>query len=249
MGRRMRPIRAWLVHVEEWLRDSALVDLLGLQAEQFNDDRLARALGLLLPHLNAVWQELIERAVTTWGLDLHALCYDITSISFCGEYEEEELVRYGYSRNHRPDRKQIELAATVTAAGGIPIDYRPLAGNVADCTTPVENLHRLQAVLATLPLRAQAAPSLVISERGSASRDADLWQSAQPACSQTLSASLHLSLFALECPNETARTGRSPAIAPLSHAPSPLSASQCPKNVAAIPQLSGEVLTPCEIQT
>jgi|NGEPerStandDraft_6_1074524.scaffolds.fasta_scaffold40195_1 transposase len=154
-----------LVHVEEWIRDSALVDLLALQPEQFNDDRLARALDGVLPHLDAIWEEVIRRLVTTFPVDLSALCYDITSISFCGDYEEADLVRYGYSRDHRPDRKQIELAATVTAAGGIPIDYRPLAGNVADSTTPVENLHRLQALLALLPPRPAAAPNLVISDR------------------------------------------------------------------------------------
>ena len=38
-------------------------------------------------------------------------------------------------------------------------------GNVADRTTPVENLHRLQALLATLPPPRADTPSLVISDR------------------------------------------------------------------------------------
>jgi hypothetical protein len=154
-----------LVHVEEWVGRSALSELLGIEADQCNDDRLARTLDTLLPHLDAIWQDLVVAAVVTFGVDLRALCYDLTSLSFCGAYEEADLVRYGYSRDHRPDRKQIELAATVSAAGGIPLDYRPLAGNVADRATPVENLRRLQGLLALLPARPPGQRSLVISDR------------------------------------------------------------------------------------
>jgi transposase len=154
-----------LVHVEEWVGQSALPDLLGIEAGQCNDDRLARTLDTLLPHLDALWQDLVVAAMTTFAVDLSALCYDRTSISFCGVYEEADLVRYGYSRDHRPDRKQIELAATVTAAGGIPLDYRPLAGNVADRATPVEQVRRLHGLLALLPPRPADQRTLVISDR------------------------------------------------------------------------------------
>ncbi len=155
-----------LVHVEEWLEQTALPDLLGFDAGQANDDRLARTLDALVPHLESVWQELVLRAIVTFDLDLAQLCYDLTSISFFGAYEEADLVTYGYSRDHRPDCKQVEIAATVTAAGGVPIDYHVLAGNVADCATPVANLRRLQRLLASLPPRPAGQPlPLVISDR------------------------------------------------------------------------------------
>jgi len=154
-----------LVHIETWLAGTMLPELLGLDAAQCNDDRLARTLDTLLPHLDAIWQDLVVAAITTFDLDLRYLCYDLTSLYFCGDYEEADLVRYGYSRDHRPDRKQIEMAATVTAAGGVPVDYRALAGNVADRTTPVENLRRLQGLVAQLPPRDPAAPCVVVSDR------------------------------------------------------------------------------------
>jgi transposase len=147
-----------LVQVAEWVAQSALGDLLGIDAGQCNDDRLARTLDRLLPHLDAIWQDLVVAAIRTYAIDLRALCYDLTALAFCGAYEETDLVRYGYSRDHRPDRKQIELAATVTAAGGIPVDYRPLAGNVADRSTPGEQVRRLQGLLALLPPRPPASP-------------------------------------------------------------------------------------------
>ena len=155
-----------LVHVESWVAGTVLPDLWGLDALQCNDDRLARALDALHPHLDAIWQDLLVAALRTFELDLSRLAYDITSVAFCGTYDDAELVRYGYSRDHRPDRKQVELAATVLLEGGIPFDYRVLAGNVADCTTPVANLHRLQTVLAALPPRPPDAGSpLVVSDR------------------------------------------------------------------------------------
>jgi hypothetical protein len=95
-----------------------------VDAARCNDDRLARTLDTIAPHLDVIWQDLVVAAITAFDLDLRYLCYDPTSMSFCGDDEEADLVRYGYSRDHRPDRKQINLAATVTATGGVPLDYR-----------------------------------------------------------------------------------------------------------------------------
>jgi transposase len=154
-----------LVHVEAWLAETVLPDLLGLDAAQGNDDRLARALDALVPQLDALWQDLIVAAVVQFDLDLSQLCYDLTSVSFCGDYDGAEGITFGYSRDHRPDRKQVELATTVTVAGGVPLDYRLLAGNVADRTTPVENLQRLQGLLSLLPPRDPTDHIVVTSDR------------------------------------------------------------------------------------
>lgn len=154
-----------LVHVETWVGKTVLPELLGLEAAQCNDDRLARALDGLSPHLDELWQDLVVAAVRSYRPDLSQLGYDITSVSFCGAYEQADLVTYGYSRDHRPDRKQIELATNSTVKGGIPVEYRVLAGNVADRTTPVENLQRLQRLRAALPAPDRAQPWLVVSDR------------------------------------------------------------------------------------
>ena len=46
---------------EDWYRRTALEDLLGVAAEQVNDDRLYRALDQLLPHKTAIEQHLRQR--------------------------------------------------------------------------------------------------------------------------------------------------------------------------------------------
>ncbi|MCL4508954.1 MAG: hypothetical protein M1296_05465 [Chloroflexi bacterium] len=114
-------------------------------AGQANDDRLARTLDALVPHRDELWQEVVLRAIVTFDLDRSQLCYDLTSISFFGAYEEAELMTYGYSRDHRPDCQQVEIAATVTAAGGVPIDYQMLAGTVADGTTTLDSPSRTRS--------------------------------------------------------------------------------------------------------
>jgi hypothetical protein len=139
-----------LVHVDTWLAGTALPALWGIDTVPCNDDRLARTLDALVPHLAALWQDRLVAAVRAFDLDLSRLAYDLTSLAFCGAYEEADLVRDGDSRDHRPDRKQVALATTVLVPSGLPVDYRVLAGNVADVTTPVENLRRLQALLAAL---------------------------------------------------------------------------------------------------
>jgi len=164
-----------LVHVEDWLAETVVPDLLGLDAASCNDDRLARGLDALVPHLDGLWQDLVVSAITAFDLDLRRLAYDITSVSFCGAYEDAALVTYGYSRDHRPDRKQIELATTSVVVGGVPLDYHVLAGNVADRTTPVANLERLQELWAQLPPRALGAEPprpVVISDRAMLTLDA-----------------------------------------------------------------------------
>jgi transposase len=161
-----------LVRVEDWVAETVLPDLLDLDAVQGNDDRLARTLDALVPHLDVLWQELLVGAVPTFQLDLSQLGYDITSVSFCGDYDTADMITYGYSRDHRPDRKQIELATTLTLASGVPLDYRVLAGNVADRTTPGENLQRLQRLLALVPPCPSGEIPLVISDRAMLTEEA-----------------------------------------------------------------------------
>ena len=69
---------------EDWYRRTALEDLLGVPAEQVNDDRLYRALDRLLPHKEAIEQHLKERLGELFALDYDLLLYDVTSTYFEG---------------------------------------------------------------------------------------------------------------------------------------------------------------------
>src|SRR6266403_4573183 len=107
---------------EDWYRTTALEDLLGVPAARIDDNRLYRALDRLLPHKEAIEQHLRTRLGELFALEYDLLLYDVTSTYFEGLAERNTLAARGYSRDHRPDCKQVCLALVVTR-GGVPLGY------------------------------------------------------------------------------------------------------------------------------
>lgn len=153
--------------VGEWACQQTVVGaLLGLAGEQLYDMRLGRALDTVYPVLGALWDELAAQAIRQEGVDLSVLHWDLTSCYFEGEYDTSELARYGYSRDKRPDTKQVNLGINVTSQGRVPVQYGVLAGNTADCTTPVANVDALIRFLARPDLGLGMLPArpLIVSD-------------------------------------------------------------------------------------
>ena len=119
------------VHVYQ---GSALSDLLGIPDEKVNEDRLYRALDTLLPHKKALEKHLKERLGELFDLDYDLLLYDITSTYFEGQADGNPQAQRGYSRDHRPDCKQVNIALVVSRCG-MPLGYEVFAGNRHDATT------------------------------------------------------------------------------------------------------------------
>ena len=113
---------------------SALSDLLGIPDEKVNEDRLYRALDRLLPHKKALEKHLKERLGELFDLDYDLLLYDITSTYFEGQADGNPQAQRGYSRDHRPDCKQVNIALVVSRCG-MPLGYEVFAGNRHDATT------------------------------------------------------------------------------------------------------------------
>jgi len=122
---------------------TALVDLLGVPIEKVNDDRLYRALDALLPHKSALSRYLKERLGDLFELEYDLLLYDVTSTYFEGLAQGNEQAQRGYSRDHRPDCKQVCIALVV-AQGGMPVDYQVFAGNRSDVTTVEEIVEQIE---------------------------------------------------------------------------------------------------------
>lgn len=150
--------------VGDWAQATALAGLLGLDGDQLYDMRLGRALDALFPHLGALWAELAAQAIRREGVDLSVLHWDLTSCYFEGDYETSELARYGYSRDKRPDTKQVNLGINVTRQEHVPVQYTVLPGNTADCTTPVANIKALIEFLGRSDLGVQGARPLIVSD-------------------------------------------------------------------------------------
>ena len=116
---------------------SALAELLGVPAEKVNDDRLYRSLDRLLPHKTALEKHLQQRLGELFQLDYDLLLYDVTSTYFEGEAAANPQAQRGYSRDHRPDCKQVNIAMVVSRIG-LPLGYEVFAGNRSDVTTVEE---------------------------------------------------------------------------------------------------------------
>ncbi len=122
------------LHVaERWYRTTALEDLLGVSTECIYDERLYRALDRLLPHKEAIEKHWVKRLGELFDLDYDLLLYDITSTYFEG-VADPAIAKRGYSRDHRPDCVQANIALVVSREG-MPLGYEIFAGNTTDVTT------------------------------------------------------------------------------------------------------------------
>ncbi len=122
---------------------TALVDLLGVSCDKVNDDRLYRALDMLLARKADLEKHLKERLGELFNLEYDILLYDITSTYFEGQCALNERARRGYSRDHRPDCKQVCIGLVVTR-DGIPLGYEVFDGNRSDVTTVEEMISAIE---------------------------------------------------------------------------------------------------------
>lgn len=126
---------------ERWYNDTALEDLLGVPLEKINQSRLYRGLDALLPHKDALCGHLLSKYRNWFGVRFEFLLYDVTSTYFEGLAEKNQKAAHGYSRDKRPDCKQVCIGLVVTPEG-LPVAYEVFAGNRNDVTT-LEEIVRL----------------------------------------------------------------------------------------------------------
>src|ERR1700734_765266 len=152
---------------EDWYRRTALCDLLQLSDEEVNKDRLYRGLDHLLAHKAALEAHLSKRCGGLFAVQNEVLLYDVTSTYFEGQAEANPQAKRGYSRDHRPDCKQVCIALVVTF-DGFPLGYEVFAGNTNDSRT-------LQTIVATMEARHGVMGRVWITDRGMASAKNLAW--------------------------------------------------------------------------
>ena len=152
---------------EQWYRKTALDDLLGLPVEKVNEQRLYRALDQVLPHKDAVEQHLRRRLGELFDLEYDLLLYDVTSTYFEGLAEGNPLAQRGYSRDHRPDCKQVCIALVVTREG-LPLGYEIFEGHRTDVTT-------VEEIVTAMERRHGRAQRVWVMDRGMSSEENLSW--------------------------------------------------------------------------
>ena len=153
-----------LSHVGEWVGQSVVGTMFGLDVSQLYDQRLGRALDDLQPVLAEAWVEVVSQAVRQEKIDIGVLHWDTTSIYLEGEYEVSDLAAYGHSSDKRSDYKQVKIGLDVTSRERVPLLYWLLAGNKADNTTPGPNLTRIATFLERPEWAARGTRPLVVGD-------------------------------------------------------------------------------------
>jgi hypothetical protein len=127
----------------DWIRNTALADIVGTDFSVLDDDALYRNLDRLHPHREVIERELAEREKSLFSLDDTLYLYDLTSTYCEGQVENNPQAKRGYSRDQRPDCKQV-LVGLVLDGEGFPKAHEVFEGNRQDRSTVQEMLESLE---------------------------------------------------------------------------------------------------------
>jgi transposase len=110
-----------------------------LDAADFNDDSLGRSLDqLYVAGVTEVFAETARQALDVYGIEHRFHHLDSSSFHLHGQYSSEEPeveaieITYGYSRDHRPDLKQVVVNLITGQRSQLPVWMEALSGNQSD---------------------------------------------------------------------------------------------------------------------
>ena len=118
----------------DWIRSTALGDILGVDFTTLVDDSLYRNLDRLHPNRATIESDLVEQERRLFQLDTTIYLYDLTSTYFEGQAKRNPKAKRGYSRDKRPDCKQV-VVGLVIGREGFPIAHEIFEGNAQDRNT------------------------------------------------------------------------------------------------------------------
>lgn len=133
-----------LSKMEDWLgnHSQVLTELTGwkIQAKDGTDDRLGvllESLGENDEQIYAFQKALSQEQIQAFALPTKIARYDTTSFSVHhappnGDESKHELLRFGYSKDHRPDLLQFKQGLGTLDPAGVPLVTHTLAGNQDD---------------------------------------------------------------------------------------------------------------------
>lgn len=145
----------------DWIRRTAIGDILHTDFSMLNDEVLYRNLDKLHPNRDRIEKELAEREKTLFNLDDTLYLYDLTSTYFEGQVLGNPQAKRGYSRDKRPDCKQV-VVGLVLDRDGFPKAHEVFDGNCQDRVTVEEMLDSLEKRTGPRP------GSTVVVDRGMA---------------------------------------------------------------------------------
>lgn len=147
-----------------WVNTTALEDIMGTSLSSLADDALYRNLDRLYLVREQIEAGLRRREENLFSLDNTIYLYDLTSTYFEGQCPKNGEAKRGYSRDKRPDCKQV-LVGLVVDREGFPFMHEVFEGNRADSTTVGDMLDALER------RQGKKEGVTVVVDRGMADRD------------------------------------------------------------------------------
>jgi transposase len=117
-----------------WLATTAVEDILDTPLEGLCEDALYRAMDKVYPHRHDIESALVKKEIDLFNLDRTVFFYDLTSTYFEGLALGNPKAKRGYSRDKRPDCKQVVVALVVNR-DGFPLLHEVFDGNTQDRST------------------------------------------------------------------------------------------------------------------
>jgi transposase len=130
----------------EWLDD---VHFPGYEESRPSYHHLLRAMDRLFAIKEKAEPAIAKKFLSLFDQQVDLVFYDITSTYFEGDksIEEDDVRRYGYSRDGRFDRRQITIGVVMTR-DGVPLCHHVFPGNTVDKTTVVDVVRDIKSRLA-----------------------------------------------------------------------------------------------------
>jgi transposase len=152
-----------MLNVEHWVdKYSCVGDVYKVEPGSMNDDRIADFLDDTNPHITGIWDNVVTKAIGEYDIPFDILNNDITSIYFEGAYNKSDMIEHGYSRDSKPDKKQINLGINSNSMG-VPLAYYTLSGKTPDKSTVIDNMDTIMRVIKKSP-KTKIRP-LVVGDR------------------------------------------------------------------------------------
>lgn len=118
--------------IKGWYEQTILPKRMDISPDVLYPNRLYRAMDDIYDVRTKIEKKVFERLKKLFDISHDIFFYDITSSYFEGE--GPKMAHYGYSRDKRPDRKQVNWGLVVTKEG-FPITHEVYPGNQPDKTT------------------------------------------------------------------------------------------------------------------
>jgi len=139
-------VKEWLSNYSDGIMDETI------EANLFNDDRLARALSALFhADRHSLMTEVSANSIGVHKLMTDEIHNDSTTITFIGNYKNPDpdavKLKHGHNKDFRPDCKQIVFGLNITSDGHVPLSYKLFDGNTTDDVTHIPNWNGLRTLL------------------------------------------------------------------------------------------------------